>query len=162
MMELPCPYCEGVITASVDLAGNRIPCPKCGADLLIPVPEDIPSASSRPEDKSAPEAEEAASPPSQPSHKLCRYCAESIAFAAIKCKHCGEFLDERTNSSLGRGVQTTEATGKAWKAGMFAGTICMLFGLLLLESSLEAGLATLFIGFVITSAARLGAWWYHD
>lgn len=25
----------------------------------------------------------------------CPYCAEAIEAAAIKCKHCGEFLDER-------------------------------------------------------------------
>jgi formylmethanofuran dehydrogenase subunit E len=29
--------------------------------------------------------------------KLCPYCAEEIKFAAIKCKHCHEFLTEKPN-----------------------------------------------------------------
>lgn len=32
--------------------------------------------------------------------KLCPYCAEEIEENAIKCKHCGEWLDNRKKSSL--------------------------------------------------------------
>ena len=31
--------------------------------------------------------------------KLCPFCAEAIRSAAIKCKHCGEFLEEPPNGS---------------------------------------------------------------
>lgn len=33
--------------------------------------------------------------PTQQSQKPCMYCGESIAQTAIKCRHCGEFLDGR-------------------------------------------------------------------
>lgn len=35
-----------------------------------------------------------------PRTKNCPYCAEEILGAAIKCKHCGEFLGERQKSSV--------------------------------------------------------------
>ncbi len=37
----------------------------------------------------------ASQPPTE--MRLCPFCAEEIKFAAIKCKHCGEFLTEKPN-----------------------------------------------------------------
>lgn len=43
--------------------------------------------------------------------KKCPYCAEDVLVAAIKCKHCGEFL----NDSIIQRRHTSNATGKLRK-----------------------------------------------
>jgi len=41
-------------------------------------------------------------------YKNCPYCGEQILKVAIKCKHCGEFLDGRGTSQLSSEVQTVQ------------------------------------------------------
>ena len=47
-------------------------------------------------------------PPEAATTKPCPFCAEEIAIAARKCKHCGEFLDGTTPPSVSK--TTTRAT----------------------------------------------------
>lgn len=42
--------------------------------------------------------------------RACPYCAEEILVAARKCKHCGEFLDEKPAKTLDRPVTWVRIT----------------------------------------------------
>lgn len=45
--------------------------------------------------------------------KICPYCAEEIKNAAIKCKHCHEFLDE-TRRPAAAGMRGRPGDGLPW------------------------------------------------
>ena len=44
--------------------------------------------------------------------KRCPFCAEEIQDAAIKCKHCGEFLDTSNVSKRPASTESTEVSHK--------------------------------------------------
>jgi len=54
--------------------------------------------------------------------KLCRFCGEEIRTSAVKCKHCGEFLDESLRQ--GRAKELAPALPK-WNPGIAA--VCSFF-----------------------------------
>ncbi len=85
-----CPSCGTKLKAPDSAAGRKLACPKCKA--AVPVPADPPP----PAVADARSLAVAASPPAPPpaATKPCPFCAEPIAAAARKCKHCGERLDE--------------------------------------------------------------------
>ena len=69
-LRLKCPHCNQSLEASEDMLGMTINCPACQGEVKIsnPIPQ-----------------------PQQT--KACPFCGEQILAIAIKCKHCGEFLD---------------------------------------------------------------------
>lgn len=62
----PCPYCGGLMAGAADLAGQQVACAHCRCQFLMPG-TNVPQQATKP----------------------CPFCAEQIAFSAIKCKHCG-------------------------------------------------------------------------
>ena len=68
-------------------AGKKVKCPKCGELLAVPsaAPSDAGYAIAH---APAPRAVALA-----PAKKRCQYCGEQILADAVKCRHCGEFLD---------------------------------------------------------------------
>ena len=90
-----CPHCKQSLEAPDEMLGQQINCPSCNGAIDLPAP--VPRQSAPPP------------PPQQPTTRACPFCGEQILTSAIKCKHCGEFLD-------GRGRQST--TPKPKKTGV--------------------------------------------
>lgn len=97
---------------------------------------------------------------SAPTQK-CPFCAEEILVDAKKCKHCGEFLEEKP--------VVIEQTSKRYKKQMLVGVTVSVFGTLIFVigvgiSSTQAilsGFLTIIIGIFIFIHARYKAWWHH-
>jgi len=109
MIHFTCRNCQSRLKAPESRIGARLPCPSCSMDVVVPHDEAT-SVESRsvPEDSdnildwlsegetSPPTAQKSIStPPEAPQTKQCPFCAETIQFAAQKCRFCGEFLDGR-------------------------------------------------------------------
>jgi phage FluMu protein Com len=94
-IEFHCTNCQKLLRTQDGTAGKQAKCPTCGTILQIPSPAvgpppfEAPAAGGPP--SSSPFAGEA---PSGGSTIRCPYCAEEINAAAVKCKHCGSFLQQ--------------------------------------------------------------------
>ncbi len=79
-----CPQCKQPLEAPEIMIGTKIGCPSCQKPITVPDPViEITTPISQP-------------PPAQQKQtKACPFCSEEILSSAIKCKHCGEFLDGR-------------------------------------------------------------------
>ena len=88
-----CPHCEQSLEAPSDMAGESIDCPSCGNPIDVPAPIVEFVDHSVPPPIPEPEIVHELAPVSRV--RACPFCSEEILASAIKCKHCGEFLDGR-------------------------------------------------------------------
>lgn len=82
-IKFACPECLRQLIVDSQAAGRVFNCPQCSKPIRIP------------RRRNAPSAPQPAQRLEKKHHKDCPYCGEQILMSAIKCKHCGEFLDGR-------------------------------------------------------------------
>jgi DNA-directed RNA polymerase subunit RPC12/RpoP len=95
MIKFSCPKCSKTLKAPPEKAGRSLPCPSCGEKVVVP-------------------SEYATVPTESNSNtKACPFCAEPIHRDAIKCKHCGEFLEKKSDDPIV--PESAPKTGFEWE-----------------------------------------------
>ena len=158
-----CPECGGNLKVDASGAGLTVPCPLCAKQITIP------------------------SPPATNSHTSetvsCPFCGEQILFTAIKCKHCGEFLDGREKPRQANypqqlniptvqdprraKPQAIELTPKKYKAQGCLAVITICAGIVIVmigsetknDSGVAIGSLMFLFGLIWWVGARIMAWW---
>lgn len=100
-----CPHCKQSLEAPEDMLGQQINCPACNG--VITLPEAGPP-----------------SPPQSQNTRACPFCGEQILVVAIKCKHCGEFLDGRNRQAV---TPKPNKTGVVVETEIWKGTPSYLY-----------------------------------
>lgn len=78
-----CPHCGHNLAVDEEGAGITVPCPECSKTVEIPFPE-LPLQSVSDDTTQT---------------RPCPFCGEQILLIAVKCKHCGEFLNQQSRSA---------------------------------------------------------------
>jgi len=145
-----CAHCGQSFRMANNLLGEEIGCPSCGEAVTLPPPQIL-----------------------RETKCVCPACAEEILAAAVKCKHCGEFLDGRpptipTLPVATRGAQQTaglpkcQQCGGAMKkktissgncVGLLLALIVFSVGVAFVLSSLASGPFGLLIGLLLCGLA---------
>ena len=103
-----CTKCGQHIAVDKSGAGLLVDCPKCGVPLEVPYSTSPESGKVAGESVKKPESGKTLErQPTAPTHldgdtKKCPYCAETILAKAIKCKHCGEFLQRSMQTDMAK------------------------------------------------------------
>ena len=156
-IEFSCPHCQKLLSTSEDKAGRSAKCPGCGE--RVTVPEASPPAIE--EDWEAPDEELDETRPGRATRggpladrsldesrerQPCPMCGESILAAAVKCRFCGELLEDAGGDAESVSKELTAGTvfENAWR--VFQNHAGLLIGSWVLSTFIQMGF---YIGMVV-------------
>lgn len=114
-----CPECRAMFKGSDELAGRRVKCRKCEAEIRIPAKVRS-VVSAHPKPKLPPAQPKAVSsfddvPPMPVQTKQCPNCQAWIKMTAVKCRHCKVRFDK--NGKLAEGQVRLRAPRERFQVG---------------------------------------------
>ncbi len=139
-MQVECPSCGKTVDVPDGSAGQVVKCASCGAEMQLPPAEGgVPAG--------APGAGAGTAPAGAPGEtKACPYCGERVQLSAIKCRHCGEFLDAARRAESREGQQALVDYCKGMNT---LGTVLYVIGGLVLV----CGVGGMFMGLAASAQA---------
>jgi len=120
-IQFQCTACGTTLAVDDRAVGRTVTCPECSARLRVP------ATSSPPQPPLPPPGAPAPAPPMQ-QYMRCPFCREEILVGAVKCKHCGEFLDATRAPSYARSNEPEDLTAGEWIVAILCPCIGLIMG----------------------------------
>lgn len=123
-IEFECPFCQKVLSAPDERAGNPAKCPQCGESITVPAPESATAIEAYDDviEKTQPQ---------WPRTVVCPMCGASNTESADACFACGEEL-QQTRLLLGevRTIRAKQLLSRSWSLFWQYPGVCLMGPLL--------------------------------
>jgi len=162
-VSLVCDGCGARLKAPASLpAGKSVKCPGCGHGITVPersaakAPTAIVAAPPKPAAVAVVEAT---------TTKPCPFCGENIRAEAVKCKHCGEFLESENKVAKKRskkGASKSDLNGAEYFVGVALFPAGLVIGGVWAAKQMRKGVEMLKVSGIMTVIAAVGGLLYYQ